>query len=33
VVGGVLGYMGLELAWRWRVASKYKTRHFVPTAF
>ena len=27
VVGGVLGYMGLELAWRWRVASKYRTRH------
>ena len=26
VVGGVLGYMGLELAWRWRVASRYKTR-------
>jgi uncharacterized protein (DUF2062 family) len=22
VVGGVLGYMGLELAWRWRVAAK-----------
>jgi uncharacterized protein (DUF2062 family) len=28
VVGGVLGYMGLELAWRWRVAAKYRTRHF-----
>ena len=27
VVGGVLGYMGLELAWRWRVATKYRTRH------
>ena len=27
VVGGVLGYMGLELAWRWRVASKYRARH------
>ena len=27
VVGGVLGYMSLELAWRWRVAAKYRTRH------
>jgi hypothetical protein len=26
-VGGVLGYMGLELAWRWRVATKYRARH------
>jgi uncharacterized protein (DUF2062 family) len=26
VVGGVLGYMGLELAWRWRVAAKYRDR-------
>jgi len=26
VVGGVLGYMSLELAWRWRVAAKYRTR-------
>jgi uncharacterized protein (DUF2062 family) len=26
VVGGVLGYMGLELAWRWRVATKYLAR-------
>jgi uncharacterized protein len=26
VVGGVLGYMGLELLWRWRVATKYRTR-------
>jgi len=37
VVGGVLGYMGLELAWRWRVAMKlrYKTRqrHLAPTAY
>ena len=36
-VGGVLGYMGLELAWRWRVAMKlrYKTRqrHLAPTAY
>jgi hypothetical protein len=29
-VGGVLGYMTLELVWRWRVAARYKTRHFVP---
>jgi len=28
VVGGVLGYMTLELVWRWRVAARYKTRHF-----
>ncbi len=27
VVGGVLGYMGLELVWRWRVAARYRTRH------
>lgn len=27
VVGGVLGYMGLEIAWRFRVATKYRTRH------
>ena len=26
VVGGVLGYMALELAWRWRVATKYRAR-------
>ena len=25
-VGGVLGYMALELAWRWRVATKYRSR-------
>jgi len=30
VVGGVLGYMTLELVWRWRVAARYKTRHLVP---
>jgi uncharacterized protein (DUF2062 family) len=31
VVGGVLGYMGLELVWRWRVATKYRarTRHLL----
>jgi len=27
VVGGVLGYMALELAWRFRVTSKYRARH------
>lgn len=27
VVGGVLGYMVLELGWRWRVATRYRTRH------
>jgi uncharacterized protein (DUF2062 family) len=27
VVGGVLGYMGIELIWRWRVATKYRARH------
>jgi uncharacterized protein (DUF2062 family) len=27
VVGGVLGYMVLELVWRWRVAVKYRSRH------
>src|SRR5882724_3087911 len=26
VVGGVLGYMTLELVWRWRVAARYKAR-------
>jgi hypothetical protein len=26
-VVGVLGYMGLEIAWRFRVATKYRTRH------
>jgi uncharacterized protein (DUF2062 family) len=33
VVVGVLGYMSLELAWRWRVATKYRarTRH-VPSS-
>jgi uncharacterized protein (DUF2062 family) len=30
VVGGVLGYMGLELVWRWRVATRYRTRHHEP---
>jgi uncharacterized protein (DUF2062 family) len=29
LVSAVLGYMGLELAWRWRVAIKYRTRHEV----
>jgi uncharacterized protein len=27
VVSGVLGYMALELAWRWRVFNRYRTRH------
>jgi uncharacterized protein len=27
VVAGVLGYMALELTWRWRVSSRYRTRH------
>jgi uncharacterized protein len=33
VVGGVLGYMALELAWRWRVATRYRnrSRHHVPS--
>jgi uncharacterized protein (DUF2062 family) len=26
VVGGVIGYMALELTWRWRVATKYRDR-------
>ena len=26
VVSGVLGYMGLELAWRWQVAIRYRDR-------
>lgn len=33
VVGGVLGYMGLELIWRWRVATKYRTRHIPSSAY
>jgi uncharacterized protein (DUF2062 family) len=35
VVGGVLAYMGLELLWRWRVATKYRnrTRHVASTAY
>jgi len=32
VVGGVLGYMGLELAWRWRVAVKYRARRSEPSS-
>jgi uncharacterized protein (DUF2062 family) len=27
VVAGVLGWIALELVWRWRVASRYRTRH------
>jgi uncharacterized protein len=26
-VCGVLGYMALELAWRWRVSTRYRARH------
>jgi uncharacterized protein (DUF2062 family) len=33
VVGGVLGYMSLELLWRWRVASKYRTRRITSSAY
>jgi uncharacterized protein len=33
LVGGVLGYMTLELVWRWRVASRYKTRHIASGAY
>ena len=32
VVGGVLGYMGLEIAWRFRVATKYRSRHIAAAA-
>jgi len=32
VVGGVLGYMALELVWRWRVAARYRTRHETSSA-
>jgi len=32
-VGGVLGYMGLELAWRWRVSTRYRARHFASTVY
>jgi len=31
VVSGVLGYTGLELLWRWRVAARYRTRHVLST--
>jgi uncharacterized protein (DUF2062 family) len=27
ILAGVLGWMGLELVWRWRVKSRYRTRH------
>ncbi|HEY3787099.1 MAG TPA: DUF2062 domain-containing protein [Steroidobacteraceae bacterium] len=30
VVAGVLGWMGLELVWRWRVSARYRTRHEGP---
>jgi uncharacterized protein (DUF2062 family) len=30
VVCGVLGYMGLELAWRWRAFTRYRSRHHEP---
>jgi uncharacterized protein len=33
MVGGVLGYMGLELAWRWRVAMKYRTRRIPSSVY
>lgn len=33
VVGGVLGYMALELAWRWRVATRYRARHITSSAY
>ena len=27
IVAGLLGWVGLELIWRWRVAARYKARH------
>ena len=32
VVLGVLGWAGLELLWRWRVTSRYRTRHLATAA-
>jgi len=32
VLAGVLGRMGLEIAWRWRVASRYRARHAASSA-
>ncbi|MBW4051288.1 MAG: DUF2062 domain-containing protein, partial [Proteobacteria bacterium] len=32
VVLGVLGWAGLELLWRWRVTSRYRTRHVATAA-
>jgi len=26
---GLLGWLGLELLWRWRVTNRYRTRHLV----
>ena len=31
VVSGVLGYMVLELLWRWRVTARYRARHATST--
>jgi uncharacterized protein len=27
VAGGLIGWLGLELLWRWRVTNRYRTRH------
>lgn len=33
VVSGVLGWMMLELVWRWRVAARYRSRHEATSAY
>ena len=32
VVTGILGWLVLELVWRWHVTAKYRTRHLASTA-
>jgi uncharacterized protein (DUF2062 family) len=35
ILAGLLGWVGLELVWRWRVTNRYRTRHDAsrPTAW
>jgi len=32
LIAGVLGWIALELAWRWQVTSRYRTRHATQSA-
>jgi uncharacterized protein (DUF2062 family) len=32
VLAGILGWLTLEIVWRWRVTAKYRARHMVTAA-